>query len=169
MATPVVRYVYRANFCRFLRPLGGSRQLYSTESTPSVVETQHKELEVIDEDGKEVIYPTTGVPDWLVKERKARIFVPTRNAMQSGTFNTHNWHLEFDTMERWENPLMGWASNADPLSNMCLKFSSKEAAVNYAEKQGWNYEIDDKHEVKPKVKSYGANFSWNKKTRVSTK
>ena len=52
MATPVVRYVYRANFCRFLRPLGGSRQLYSTESTPSVVETQHKELEVIDEDGK---------------------------------------------------------------------------------------------------------------------
>lgn len=26
--------------------------------------------------------------------------------------------------------------SADPLSNMCLKFSSKEAAVNYAEKQG---------------------------------
>lgn len=34
---------------------------------------------------------------------------------------------------------------------------------------GWNYEVDEKHEVKPKAKSYGANFAWSKKTRVSTK
>lgn len=34
-------------------------------------------------------------------------------------------------------PLSSFFSfSADPLSNMCLKFSSKEAAVNYAEKQG---------------------------------
>ena len=34
-------------------------------------------------------------------------------------------------------PLCSFFSfSADPLSNMCLKFSSKEAAVNYAEKQG---------------------------------
>jgi len=39
----------------------------------------------------------------------------------------------------------------------------------FIEYPGWNYEIDEKHEVKPKAKSYGANFAWNKKTRVSTK
>jgi NADH dehydrogenase (ubiquinone) Fe-S protein 4 len=36
---------------------------------------------------------------------------------------------------------------------------------------GYKYEIDERHEPKAdfKPKSYGANFSWNKKTRISTK
>ena len=34
---------------------------------------------------------------------------------------------------------------------------------------GWDYEVDEKHFAKKKPKSYGANFSWDKKTRVSTK
>ena len=51
----------------------------------------------------------SGVPEEQLK-RVARIFVPARNAMQSGTHNTHEWKLEFDNQERWENPLMGWAS-----------------------------------------------------------
>ena len=51
----------------------------------------------------------SGVPEEQLK-RVARIFVPARNAMQSGTNNTHEWKLEFDNQERWENPLMGWAS-----------------------------------------------------------
>ncbi|CAH3042407.1 unnamed protein product [Porites lobata] len=169
MAASMVKVVHQVNFCRFLRPAVRLGQLYSTESSPSVVGKQDKALEVVEDEAKEVIYTTTGVPDWIVKERKARIFVPARTAMQSGTFNTKKWHLEFDTMERWENPLMGWASNADPVSNISLTFGSKEAAINYAEKQGWNYEVDEKHEVKPKAKSYGANFAWSKKTRVSTK
>ena len=27
------------------------------------------------------------------------------------------WVMTFDDKERWENPLMGWSSTADPLSN----------------------------------------------------
>lgn len=27
------------------------------------------------------------------------------------------WKITFDERQRWENPLMGWASTADPLSN----------------------------------------------------
>lgn len=52
----------------------------------------------------------TGAPEEHIKTRKVRIFVPTRNAMQSGVQNTKKWKMDFDTRERWENPLMGWAS-----------------------------------------------------------
>lgn len=34
---------------------------------------------------------------------------------------------------------------------------------------GWDYEVEDKQEVKTIAKSYGKNFSWAKRTRVSTK
>lgn len=30
--------------------------------------------------------------------------------MQSGTSNIGHWQTEFDTKDRWENPLMGWTS-----------------------------------------------------------
>lgn len=30
--------------------------------------------------------------------------------MQSGTNNIQRWEMEFETRERWENPLMGWSS-----------------------------------------------------------
>eukprot|EP00075_Anas_platyrhynchos_P013211 XP_027302464.1 NADH dehydrogenase [ubiquinone] iron-sulfur protein 4, mitochondrial [Anas platyrhynchos] len=111
----------------------------------------------------------TGVPDEHIKTRKVHIFVPARNAMQAGVNNTKKWKMEFDNRERWENPLMGWASTADPLSNMVLTFATKEDAIAFAEKNGWNYDIEEKKVPKPKSKSYGANFSWNKRTRVSTK
>lgn len=52
----------------------------------------------------------TGVPEEHLKTRKVRIFVPPKNAMQSGTDNTHHWEMEFDNKQRWENPLMGWCS-----------------------------------------------------------
>ena len=42
--------------------------------------------------------------------RRVRVYQPAKNAMQSGTHKYHNWVLDFDTQERWENPLMGWAS-----------------------------------------------------------
>uniref|UniRef100_A0A803YAN7 NADH dehydrogenase [ubiquinone] iron-sulfur protein 4, mitochondrial n=1 Tax=Meleagris gallopavo TaxID=9103 RepID=A0A803YAN7_MELGA len=111
----------------------------------------------------------TGVPDEHIKTRRVHIFVPARNAMQAGVNNTKKWKMEFDNRERWENPLMGWASTADPLSNMVLTFSTKEDAIAFAEKNGWSYDVEEKKIPKPKSKSYGANFSWNKRTRVSTK
>ncbi|XP_032829779.1 NADH dehydrogenase [ubiquinone] iron-sulfur protein 4, mitochondrial [Petromyzon marinus] len=115
------------------------------------------------------ISPVTGIPGEHVTTRKVRIFVPARNAMQSGTNNTRKWKLEFDTRERWENPLMGWSSSGDPLSNVLLSFSSKEEAIDFADKNGWSYEVEEKRTPKPRSKSYGANFSWSKRTRVSTK
>ena len=79
------------------------------------------------------------------------------------------WKIEFDNQQRWENNLMGWASTADPLSNMVLDFASKEDAMAFAEKHGWAYELEDPKERVPKTKSYALNFSWSKRTRKSTK
>uniref|UniRef100_A0A646QF98 NADH dehydrogenase [ubiquinone] iron-sulfur protein 4, mitochondrial n=1 Tax=Hemiscolopendra marginata TaxID=943146 RepID=A0A646QF98_9MYRI len=111
----------------------------------------------------------SGVPEEHIKTRRVRIFVPTKNAMQSGTNNTLLWKMEFETRERWENPLMGWASSGDPLSNINIDFSSKEDAISFCDKNGWEWFVEEPQKPTPKKKSYGANFSWNKKTRVSTK
>lgn len=115
------------------------------------------------------IAPLTGVPEEHIKTRRVRIFVPTRNAMQSGTHNTHAWKMEFETRERWENPLMGWCSTGDPLSNMNLDFGTKEAAMAFCEKNGWEYFVDEPAPHRPPRRNYGDNFSWNRRTRVSTK
>ncbi|XP_030636720.1 NADH dehydrogenase [ubiquinone] iron-sulfur protein 4, mitochondrial [Chanos chanos] len=134
-----------------------------------LAEKQGQDSQLITVDEKLDITTLTGVPEEHIKTRKVRIFVPARTAMQSGVKNTQKWKMDFDTRERWENPLMGWASTADPLSNMVLTFGSKEDAIAFAEKNGWSYDITEKRTPKPTVKSYGANFSWNKRTRRSAK
>lgn len=52
----------------------------------------------------------SGVPEEHIVTRRVRIALPAKNAMQSGTNNLDYWKIEFDNRERWENPLMGWAS-----------------------------------------------------------
>ena len=49
-------------------------------------------------------------PREQLKARTVRIYSPSKNAMQSGTFGTHKWQIQFDTRERWENPMMGWTA-----------------------------------------------------------
>ena len=60
----------------------------------------------------------SSIPEEHIKERYVRIYVPARNVMQSGTAATKKWRIQFETRERWENNLMGWASSGDPLSNI---------------------------------------------------
>lgn len=52
----------------------------------------------------------SGVPPEHVQGRRVRIYKQAKNAMQSGTNDTHKWKLDFENRERWENPLMGWTS-----------------------------------------------------------
>uniref|UniRef100_A0A5F8H3B6 NADH dehydrogenase [ubiquinone] iron-sulfur protein 4, mitochondrial n=1 Tax=Monodelphis domestica TaxID=13616 RepID=A0A5F8H3B6_MONDO len=148
-----------------LRQHGGGLNVSGSEAGPLGEKGSGRGLPASHQD----ITTLTGVPEEHIKTRKVQIFVPARNNMQSGVNNTKKWKMEFDTRERWENPLMGWASTADPLSNLVLSFSTKEDAVAFAEKNGWSYDIQERRVPKPKSKSYGANFSWNKRTRVSTK
>ncbi|XP_029664252.1 NADH dehydrogenase [ubiquinone] iron-sulfur protein 4, mitochondrial [Formica exsecta] len=122
-------------------------------------------ITVTDED----IGYVSGVPEEHIKTRRVRIYQPAKNAMQSGTNNIHFWQMDFDTRERWENPLMGWTSSGDPMSNIQVNFATKEEAIAHCKKMGWDYYVQKPNLNEPKPRSYGINFSWNKRTRVSTK
>jgi NADH dehydrogenase (ubiquinone) Fe-S protein 4 len=61
--------------------------------------------------------------------------------LQSGQRLSHQWQITWKNTERWSNPLMGWTSTADPMSNVKLNFDTQEAAVAFANRNGWKYEI----------------------------
>ncbi|CAN0156771.1 unnamed protein product [Discosporangium mesarthrocarpum] len=73
--------------------------------------------------------------------RKVVIYQKSRAATTSGTGGLTAWNLEFKNRERWSNPLMGWTSTGDPLSNLSMQFDTPEQAVRFCEKRGWKYEV----------------------------
>ena len=93
--------------------------------------------------------------------RKAKIYKPTRTAMQSGKGNTKNWLLEFDTQDTGINPLMGWETSKDIMSEVKLEFSTKDQAVTYAKKNKIDYYIIEPQKRKIIKKSYADNFLKN--------
>jgi len=93
--------------------------------------------------------------------RKAKIYKPTKTAMQSGKKNTKNWLLEFDTLDTGINPLMGWESSKDTMSEVRLEFPSKEIAINYAKKNNITYYVIEPQKRKIIKKSYAENFLKN--------
>ncbi len=78
--------------------------------------------------------------------------------MQSGMGKTNKWILEYETKDPTRNPLMGWESSSDTLSELKLEFSSKENAINYAKKKKIEYEIIEPKKRKLVKKSYADNF-----------
>ena len=90
--------------------------------------------------------------------KKAKIYKPTKTAMQSGNRNTKNWLLEFDTLNTGIDPLMGWVSSKDTMSQVKLEFSTKEQAINYAKKNNIDYYIIEPQKRKIIKKSYSDNF-----------
>ena len=93
--------------------------------------------------------------------KKAKIYKPTRTAMQSGKRNEKNWLLEFDTLNTGISPLMGWESSKDTMSEVKLKFSTKEQAINYAKKNNIDYFIIEPKKRRMIKKSYSDNFIKN--------
>ena len=89
---------------------------------------------------------------------KAIIYIPNRNPMQSGMGKTNKWILEFKTKDPTKNPLMGWESSSDTLSELKLEFPSKELAINYAKKKKIDFEIIEPKKRKTVIKSYADNF-----------
>ena len=78
--------------------------------------------------------------------------------MQSGIAKNNIWVLEFKTKDPTKNPLMGWESSSDTLTELKLEFSSKELAINYAKKRKIDFELIDSKKRKIVKKSYADNF-----------
>ena len=89
---------------------------------------------------------------------KAIIYVPNKNPMQSGTAKNNKWILEFKTKNPTKNPLMGWESSSDTLTELKLEFSSQELAINYAKKKKISFELIEQKKRKIVKKSYADNF-----------
>ena len=90
--------------------------------------------------------------------RKAKIYIPNKNPMQSGNGKTDKWILEYETKDPSNNPLMGWESSSDTYTEIKLEFSSKELAINYAKKKKIDFEIIEPRKRKVVKKSYADNF-----------
>ena len=90
--------------------------------------------------------------------KKAKIYSPNKSAMQSGLNKTGKWILEFETKNPTKNPLMGWESSSDTLSEVKLEFSSLEFAINYAKKKKIIFEVIELKKRKTIKKSYADNF-----------
>ena len=91
--------------------------------------------------------------------KKAKIYKPSKTAMQSGTKKFDKWVIEFISDQPGINPLMGWESSTDTSSELKLEFSSKELAVDYAKKNKINFEIIEPKLRKVIKKSYADNFT----------
>ena len=90
--------------------------------------------------------------------KKAKFYIPTKNSMQSGLGKSDKWLIEFEIENTGINPLMGWETNSNTLSELNLEFSSKELAIEYAKKNKIDFEIIEPQKRKTIKKSYADNF-----------
>jgi hypothetical protein len=93
--------------------------------------------------------------------KKAKIYIPSKTAMQSGRGKLKRWVLEFETKDPSINPLMGWETSTDTLEEVLLKFSTKEQAIEYAENNNISYTVIDPKKKEFVIKSYADNFLKN--------
>ena len=91
--------------------------------------------------------------------KKAKIYKPSKTAMQSGSSKFDKWVIEFFVKDTGINPLMGWESSTDTYSELKLLFDNKELAIEYAKKNKINYEIIEPNIKKINKKSYADNFT----------
>jgi ETC complex I subunit conserved region len=93
----------------------------------------------------------------------ARIFSPAKTVTQSGKAKTGEWVLEFDqSAPRKVEPLMGYTSSGDMLSQVKLKFDSKESAIAYATKHGIEHRVEEPNEAKRRRVAYPDNFKFDR-------
>ncbi|KAH9991299.1 ETC complex I subunit conserved region-domain-containing protein [Russula vinacea] len=133
----------------------------STEAAPPTPTATTKEPSEIAPVPQKEFLAQMLLAEHQLRHRVVRIFQPVRNTMQSGGAKGKRWRLDWDILPgggRWENPLMGWASSADYVQGTRLSFRSKEDAIHFAEKQGWDYYVQPPSPARIPPKNYAENF-----------
>ena len=90
--------------------------------------------------------------------KRAIIYKPAKTSMQSGKAKTKTWLLKFKDKKSGINPLMGWESSTNTLSELNLEFPTKDEAIKYAKKNNITYELIEPKNRKIIKKSYADNF-----------
>ncbi|KAI1317478.1 hypothetical protein EDD11_008415 [Mortierella claussenii] len=161
-ASLILKQAMRAPLATIARPASPSfARLYSTpnsnssSSSTAVTDTQEPvalQAEII-----------SGAPE-EVRLHPCRIYKACKAATQSGIHNTAPWRLDFDTeleAGRFENELIGWASSADYMQALQMKFNTKEDAIAFADKQGWEFTVQEPSKKVFKKKIYADNFKYS--------
>jgi hypothetical protein len=94
----------------------------------------------------------------------AKIYRPTKTAMQSGQAAARRWVLEFEPGSGiTPDPLMGWSSSSDMSRQVKLFFETRDQAIDYARRHNLPHQVVEPKERQPVLKAYGDNFSARRK------
>ena len=93
--------------------------------------------------------------------KKAKIYIPSKTATQSGLGKEDRWIMVFDSKDTTKNPLMGWESSNDTMGEVKLEFSTKDKAIEYAKNNNISYKVIEPNKRKFIIKSYAENFTKN--------
>jgi hypothetical protein len=107
--------------------------------------------------------PVATIPN-KVTSMSARIYRPSKTAMQSGQGNSKDWVLDFEPESpRRVEPLMGWTSSGDMRQQLRLRFDTKEEAIAYCQREGIAYQVFETLPLKRRIMSYADNFSFKRR------
>ena len=74
----------------------------------------------------------------------AKIYQPAKTAMQSGRGKTHHWLLEYEKPAAGTpDALMGWNSMPDTITQVKLRFATRDEAIAYATAKKLEYSVSD--------------------------
>ena len=93
----------------------------------------------------------------------ARLYRPSKTAMQSGKAKTKAWILEYNpTTPLFTNPVTGWTGSSDTPQQLRLSFQTLDAALDYVQKNQIDVTVSPSHDCKTTPKSYSDNFRYDK-------
>jgi len=94
----------------------------------------------------------------------ARIYRPSKSAMQSGQAKSKDWVIDFEPEQaRQIEPLMGWTSSGDMRQQLRLRFANKEEAIAYCERHAVAYQVSEAKLATRRTISYSDNFAFKRR------
>ena len=88
----------------------------------------------------------------------ARIIEQQRGTTQSGKAKAGSWTLEMERQQPLRaDPLTGWAGSGDTDTQLRLTFASKDEALAYAAKKGFEVHLVPAPPVSLKIQTYADN------------
>ncbi len=89
----------------------------------------------------------------------ARLYQRPKHALQSGHARTGEWLLEFERDDRLRaDPLTGWTGSGFTAGQVQLRFSTQQAALDYAAANGLEVELVPLGPRRLKIQAYADNF-----------